>query len=245
MLPFLAVVLLGACSAYPISKTWNRIQLGMLANGKGRPQELSGLPPCGIISKRGGPSDVRNGEGLTARAVGEAGMLVPRTGEAGATLNATLYYPPPSVSSPLNVSEQASATHNAVFVSRLSGAHESSPTAFQNENAPLGLTTHMIPHPPPTIVPGCCGFSHVFLGLGHACGVLLRVDLHVVCLDRRVDGLLFTTGVLSEAGTGVPRPPGPVVCGLCLTGHGIQRGHSGRFGVVLESTDVEYHLVGR
>ena len=111
----------------------------------------------------GGASGVRDGLCLAARVVGAAGVLHPRTGEVGVTLNATLYYLP-SASDPPNASEQAIATYNEVFIPRSSEARDMFPTAFQYKNVPLGLKTNMIVRAPPTNVSGLGWFSPVFWG---------------------------------------------------------------------------------
>ena len=65
--------------------------------------------------RRGGTSDVRDKFGLAARVAGEVGFSHPRTAGAGVNLSVALYYLP-SATDPLNASEQAIDTYNAVFI---------------------------------------------------------------------------------------------------------------------------------
>ena len=82
----------------------------------------------------GGVADARDGNGLTARVVGEVGAPKPRTGESGAILNVALR---PSTSQPrLYASAQAITTHQAVFILRSDAERDTLPTVYQRENAP-------------------------------------------------------------------------------------------------------------
>ena len=107
--------------------------------------DWKGAPPSGHAKwitplknhlEEGGLADLRDRDGLIARVVGEVGVPQPRTVEAGAQLDVTLYVPASSSSSPLNSFEQAIFEHRVVFLPRSEGAHSTWPTAFHFKLVP-------------------------------------------------------------------------------------------------------------
>ena len=126
----LAVLLLGTCDAYSIS------------NMEGTPgssdadEDWKG-PSSGTkwISPfknhlQGGRSDVRDGNDLAARVVGEEGAPPPRTGEHGVALEVALYYLPSSTA-PLGACEHAISTAGVAFIARGLDVHDKFPTSPQ------------------------------------------------------------------------------------------------------------------
>ena len=125
--------------------------------------DWKGAPPSGHAKwitplknhlKEGGLADLRDRDGLIARVVGEVGAPQPRTVEAGAQLDVTLYIPASSSSSPppLNAFEQAIVEHRAAFLSRTEGSHATWPTAFHFKLVPRLIPSDITPAVPAPLV---------------------------------------------------------------------------------------------